>query len=407
MIIIFDKSVQQVPIKAWISDASEIESGAMNQALNLSRLPFLLSHVALMPDVHEGYGMPIGGVIAAKGVVIPNAVGVDIGCGMIASVLDAPASLLKEVRTQSGTLAQAIVGDIMRAIPLGFDHRKRPIDPEIAITADMCEIKNLRKEWEAAPYQCGTLGGGNHFIELQEDRATGETVVMVHSGSRNFGYKVANTFNQLARDYNASTQSRIPPSWQLSHLPTDHRLGRLYLKWMDVALRFAVKNRSVMMDIVSDIVLTRLSKHASFDAAVTETVACHHNYASLERHFGEEVVVHRKGAIRAGRGEKSIIPGAMGGHSYIVEGLGSSESFCSASHGAGRVMSRNEAKRKFTVDQMTNELARRDVVLGTPKKTAVIDEFIGAYKDIDTVLAQELDLVKPIRTLHPIAVVKG
>ena len=407
MVIIFDKSVQRVPIKAWVRDAGDVESGAIKQALNLSCLPFLLSHIALMPDVHEGYGMPIGGVVAAKGVVIPNAVGVDIGCGMIASVFDAPASLLKEVKTQSGTLAQAIVGDIMRAIPLGFDHRKRPIDPEITVSSEMGEIRGLCKEWEAAPYQCGTLGGGNHFIELQEDGSTGETVVMVHSGSRNFGYKVANTFNELAKDHNASTHSGIPPSWQLAHLPIDHRLGRLYLKWMDVALRFAAKNRSVMMDIVTDIVLTRLSKHGSVDAAVTETIACHHNYASIERHFGEEVVVHRKGAIRAARGEKSIIPGAMGGHSYIVEGLGDPESFCSASHGAGRVMSRNEAKRKFTVDQMTNELARRDVVLGTPKKRAVIDEFIEAYKDIDTVLAQELDLVKPIRTLHPIAVVKG
>jgi len=407
MVVIFDKSAQRVPIRAWVRHVGDIESGAMRQALNLSNLPFVLRHVALMPDVHEGYGMPIGGVIAARGVVIPNAVGVDIGCGMIASVLDAPAGLLKEVKTQSGTLAQAIVGDIMRAIPLGFDHRKHPIDPEIPITQEMREIKSLCKEWDDAPYQCGTLGGGNHFIELQEDRATGETVIMVHSGSRNFGYKVANTFNRLAKDYNASSRSEIPANWQLAHLPIDHRRGRLYLKWMDVALRFAAKNRSAMMDIVSDIVLRRLSKHASVDAAVTETVACHHNYASLERHFGEEVVVHRKGAIRAGRGEKGIIPGAMGGHSYIVEGLGNPESFESASHGAGRVMSRSEAKRKFTVDQMTGELARRDVVLGTPKKNAVVDEFIAAYKDIDTVLAQELDLVKPLRTLDPIAVVKG
>ena len=147
MITIFDRSVQRVPIKAWLESADDIESGAMAQALNLSRLPFLVSHVALMPDVHEGYGMPIGGVIAAKGAVIPNAVGVDIGCGLIGSVLDAPAKLLREVKTGSGTLAQALTGDIMRAIPLGFEHRKRPIDPEMSPTADMCEIKSLCKEW--------------------------------------------------------------------------------------------------------------------------------------------------------------------------------------------------------------------------------------------------------------------
>ncbi|MGB4164706.1 MAG: RtcB family protein [Bacillota bacterium] len=407
MITIFDRSVQRVPIKAWLESADDIESGAMAQALNLSRLPFLVSHVALMPDVHEGYGMPIGGVIAAKGAVIPNAVGVDIGCGLIGSVLDAPAKLLREVKTGSGTLAQALTGDIMRAIPLGFEHRKRPIDPEMSPTADMCEIKSLCKEWESAPYQCGTLGGGNHFIELPEDGSTGELVIMVHSGSRNFGYKVANTFNNLAKKLNEQMKSEVPASWQLAYLPTEHELGRMYLKWMDLALRFAAKNRSVMMQIATEIVQERLSKHASVTANVRQVVQCHHNYASIERHYGEEVVVHRKGAIRAKKGEKGIIPGAMGGKSYFVEGLGNPESFESASHGAGRVMSRNEAKRRFTVDQMMRDLSARDVVLGTPKSHAVVDEFIEAYKDIDEVLAYERDLVKPIRTVRPIAVIKG
>lgn len=407
MITIFDRSVQRAPIKAWLDSAADIEPGAMQQALNLSRLPFIVSHVALMPDVHEGYGMPIGGVIAAKGAVIPNAVGVDIGCGVIGSVLDAPAKLLREVTTGSGTLAQALTGAIMRAIPLGFDHRKRPVDPEMSPTADMCEIKPLCKEWEDAPYQCGTLGGGNHFIELQEDESTGEIVIMVHSGSRNFGYKVANTFNKLAKKLNEQMRSEIPSSWQLSYLPVEHKLGEMYLEWMDLALRFAAKNRSVILQTVTEIVQEGLSKRASVTANVRQTVQCHHNYASIERHYGEEVIVHRKGAIRARRGEKGIVPGAMGGRSYLVEGLGNPASFESASHGAGRVMSRSEAKRRFTVEQMLSELSARDVVLGTPKRQAVIDEFIGAYKDVDAVLAQEHDLVKPTRTVRPIAVVKG
>jgi tRNA-splicing ligase RtcB len=407
MITIYDSRAQRVPIKAWVSDVSDIESGAMEQALNLAKLPFVKEHVALMPDVHEGFGMPIGGVVGCKGFVIPNAVGVDIGCGMIASVLDVPARLLKEVRTSNGTLAEALTASIMRAVPLGFEHRKRPIDPGFSPTREMCEVKSLCKEWDDAPYQCGTLGGGNHFIELQEDEGTGETVIMVHSGSRHFGYKVANTFNKLAVEHNKKTGSSVPAAWQLAHLPINDRLGRLYLEWMDLALRFAAKNRSVILESVTEIVVDGLAKHASVQARVVDSVACHHNYASIERHFGEDLVVHRKGAIRARMGERGIIPGAMGGHSYIVEGLGSRESLESASHGAGRVMSRNEAKRNFSVDQMMRELGKRDVVLGAPKKEAVIDEFIGAYKDIDSVLAQELDLVRPLRTLRPVAVIKG
>jgi len=407
MIIIFDSKIQKVPIKAWVDSPGEIEPGAMEQALNLSRLPFVVKHVALMPDVHEGYGMPIGGVIAARGSVIPNAVGVDIGCGIIASVLDAPAKLIREVKTGSGTLVQALTGSIMRAIPLGFDHRKHPIDLDLSPTAEMCQVKPLCKEWEDAPYQCGTLGGGNHFIELQEDASTGELVIMVHSGSRNFGYKVAETFNKFAKELNQQMRSEVPASWQLAYLPLDHKLGQLYLKWMDLALKFAAKNRSTIMEIVTEIVQDGLSKYASVTANVKQVIQCHHNYASIERHFGEEVVVHRKGAIRARRGESGIIPGAMGSRSYFVEGLGNPESFESASHGAGRIMSRNEAKRKFTVDQMMDELSRRNVVLGTPKKQAVVDEFTHAYKKIEDVLSKESDLVAPVRTLHPIAVIKG
>lgn len=407
MITIYDSRVQRVPIKAWVSDASDIEPGALEQALNLAKLQFVEGHVAVMPDVHEGFGMPIGGVIGCRGVVIPNAVGVDIGCGMVASVLDVPARLLKEVRTPSGTLAEALTTAIVRAIPLGFAHRKRPIDPGFSPSNEMCEIKSLCREWDDAPYQCGTLGGGNHFVELQEDEVTGETVIMVHTGSRNFGYKVANTFNRLALEYNKRTGSSVPAAWQLAHLPIRDRLGRQYLEWMGLAMRFAAKNRSVILESVAEIVMEGLSKHALVEARTVDSVACHHNYASIERHFGEDLVVHRKGAIRARRGERGIIPGAMGGRSYIVEGLGNRESLESASHGAGRVMSRNEARRSFSVDQMIGELVRRDVVLGTPKKEAVVDEFIGAYKDIDSVLAQELDLVKPLRTLRPVAVIKG
>ena len=416
MRIIEGSENQRIPIKAWISD--DLEEGSLRQALNLASLPWAFSHIALMPDVHEGYGMPIGGVLAAQGVVLPNAVGVDIGCGVSTAVLDLPAQALTDQnhRSSGDKAVKEIVSRIMREIPVGFNHRKEPysvdltsiriggtVEEKVYSLSDLSNVGGLHRELESAPYQAATLGGGNHFIEIQREVNTGESVVMVHSGSRNFGLKVAKVFNDLAKKNAKHYGSRVPSSFQLDYLPVDDELGHQYLLWMNLALSFAEQSRRGMLEICLGIV----SDVLGYDVSVKEQVQCHHNYASLEEHFGEDVVVHRKGAVRADVGELVAIPGAMGGISYIAEGLGNSDSFLSASHGAGRRMSRKEARSKFTVQEMERQLADSGVILGTKKVSSVLDEHIGAYKDIDEVMDQQKDLVRVARKLQCIAVVKG
>lgn len=408
----YHQNKQRIPIKVWLKKQEELESSCEAQALNLANLPFAFRHVALMPDTHAGFGMPIGGVLATQEVVVPNAVGVDIGCGMGFIHTNIPVSLLKTVNTANGKLVNQIIGAIMREVPVGFAHQRQPqecatLDNFIPDSFHVKFPEELLREIESGYYQLGTLGGGNHFIELQEDES-GHLGVMLHSGSRNFGYKICNYYNKLAKSLSSEWSSQVRAEWDLAFLPVDSEPGQAYIAWMNLALEFAEENRQLMMERVKNIICNCVKKYAGFSGInINLEVNAHHNYAALEEHFGKEVWVHRKGAIRVGEGELGIIPGAMGSYSYIVAGLGNPESFQSCSHGAGRKMGRKEAERKFRSAEVLKDLEKMKITLGTPNKGKIADECRLAYKDIDQVIEDERDLVRPVMRLKTVAVVKG
>jgi len=399
------------PIKIWLRDQSDLEEGCLEQAYNLSNLPFLHGWVALMPDTHKGMGMPIGGVIAALDTIIPNAVGVDIGCGMGFVGTNITTAALKETQTGNGSIVQAIVGDILRNIPVGFNRHKYA-QPSYTLDMAADEMDKYERQTEligqidAGYFQIGSLGGGNHFIELQEDD-DGLLGIMVHSGSRNFGKQVCDYFHSKARELNAELKSPVPDHWRLAHLSTDTQDGKDYISWMNLALGFAFENRSRMMLAVKAILEKWVRGHLSMPIEYTDEINCHHNYASFERHQGKDVWLHRKGATRAEKGELAVIPGAMGSYSYVVEGLGNSESFNTSSHGAGRLYSRKAAMQEFTVEQVMSDLNRAGVVLGKHNKKDVPEESRFAYKNIDEVMENQKDLVTPVKRLKTIGVVKG
>ena len=399
------------PIKIWLRNQNDLEPGCLEQAYNLSNLPFLHGWVALMPDTHQGMGMPIGGVIGAADAVIPNAVGVDIGCGMGFAGTNIPVAALKETVTGNGNLVQAIIGDILRNIPVGFNRHKHP-QPSHTLDLALDNMDKYRRQTEltgqieAGYFQIGTLGGGNHFIELQEDEG-GLLGIMVHSGSRNFGKQVCDYFHTAAREYAAKTKSPVPDQWRLAHLPTHTQEGQDYINWMNLALDFAFENRTRMMLSVKATLEKWVGQHTGLSIEYTNEINCHHNYAALEQHLGRDVWVHRKGATRAEKGELAVIPGAMGSFSYLVEGLGNPESYHTSSHGAGRLYSRKAAMEHFTVDQVMNDLSAEGVVLGKHSKKDVPEESRFAYKNIDEVMENQSDLVKPVKKLKTIGVVKG
>ena len=391
------------PIKVWLKDKTDIEPGCLEQIMNIAKLPSVFRHVAIMPDTHQGYGMPIGCVIATKDVIIPNSVGVDIGCGMSFIKTNKP---VKEISQET---KQAIVTNIMNHIPVGFNHRKEGIefpDELDSLSQDLMgyyENEYLQKKIIVpGHYQLATLGGGNHFIELQED-SDGLLCIMLHSGSRNVGKQVCDYFNDAAKDANAKWLSSINPKWDLAFLPADSMLGREYIAHMNFAMKFAEVNRDLMMNIIKQLVSETLPTAPIFSMELN----VHHNYAELENHFGQNLWVHRKGAIRAREGDIGIIPGAMGSFSYIVKGLGNKESFMSCSHGAGRRMGRKVAKELYNKTGVLAELAQTGIVIGKPNLDDVGEECSGAYKNIDEVIANEADLVTPILKLKTIAVVKG
>lgn len=402
MFEIFDPHKQKIPIKVWLEDESQLEEQCLQQAYNLANLPFAHSHIALMPDTHAGFGMPIGGILATKDQVIPNAVGVDIGCGMAFVETNLHREDISE------TELKKLVQQIMRDIPTGFQHHKKK-QPCTTLDRFHKDLKNkkvftdspLTKELDNGYYQVGTLGGGNHFIEIQVDDQH-RVCLMLHSGSRNFGYKIANYFNQLAKELNKRCQSPVPSSFDLAHLPIDSTEGRGYLTWMQLALDFAAENRQRMLDVVMN-ELAKIKPQVRF----FNLVNAHHNYAALEKHFGQKVVVHRKGAIKVAQGELGIVPGAMGSYSYIVEGLGNAQAFDSCSHGAGRKMSRKQALKSIPKEKTLADLENLGVILGKNKRGDVSEESRFAYKDIDWVIEQELDLIKPVKRLQTIAVIKG
>lgn len=373
----------KIPIKSW---ATDLEEDALQQAVNLSNLSFAYSHIALMADAHVGFGMPIGGVFASLGVIIPNAVGVDIGCGIIAAKTD-----IKEIDIRS---IEKIVDKAHKSIPLGFKHHKSPRKWEGFNNPP--NLKIVMEELDAARYQLGTLGGGNHFLSIEKG-SDGHIWLMVHSGSRNFGYKIAEYYNNVAIKLNEKIKL-VPPKQDLAGLYIDSKEGKEYFNAMSYALKFAAENRRQLLEQFYDIF-----RKETKSEKILKKVSIHHNYASIEKHFGKEVIVHRKGAIKAEKGELGIIPGSMGTPSYIVEGLGNPESFRSCSHGAGRVMSRRQANKTITKEMADKSMG--DIVHKGWKKD--FSEAPMAYKDIEEVMDNQKDLVKRVVKLTPLGVVKG
>ncbi|MZP29768.1 RtcB family protein [Heliobacterium undosum] len=415
MFVIYEKEKQKLPIKVWLESIEQIEPGCLEQAINLSNLPFALHHIALMPDTHQGYGMPIGGVLTTENVIVPNAVGVDIGCGMIFSQTNIPAELLKNTQTKSGSLLQIIVGDILRNIPTGFAHhpKAQPLSEEFQEMVNSTKPVAAQHEelckriFPSCLHQVGTLGGGNHFIEVQEDE-DGMIALMIHSGSRNVGKQVCDYFNKRAKALNEKWLSTVPSEMDLAFLPTDTAEGRDYIRFMNFSLAMAKENRQQMMTKVQEILARYTEKFTGFtNIEFSMEVNAHHNYAAMEHHFGKNVWVHRKGAIRVREGDYGIIPGAMGSFSYIVKGKGNPDSFMTCSHGAGRKMGRKEAARQISVEQTMVDLKQQGVVLGKNKKSDVAEESRFAYKDIDFVIHNELDLIEPVKKLKTVGVVKG
>ena len=411
MFVLYDRETMKIPVKVWLENEKELEATCREQALHLANLPFLAGPVCLMPDTHAGMGMPIGGVIASEDVIIPNAVGVDIGCGMAYIETGIRADDLRQIMTGSGNLVQAIIGDIMRNVPVGFAHHKQPM-PSYVLDRALDEMDKYEKDGEllgqldAGYFQIGTLGGGNHFIELQENDE-GFLSVMIHSGSRHFGKSVCDYFHQKARALNQRWYSQVPDSYRLAFLPVDSPEGQQYLNWMQLSMDFAAENREKMMLAVKAILEKWIGKYTEFSLNFSNDINCHHNYAALENHKGKNLWVHRKGAVEAQNGQLAVIPGAMGSYSYVVMGLGNEESFCSSSHGAGRRYSRKGAMEAFTCEEVILDLERRGVVLGKKGKADVAEESRFAYKDIEIVMENQKDLVIPVKRLKTIGVVKG
>jgi len=403
---------KQISIKSW---CDRLEEGALLQAYNLALHPTTVFHVALMPDCHQGIGMPIGGVIACKDAVIPNAVGVDIGCGMAFIRTGVDVSAVKGVSTPNGELIHTIMHTIERNIPVGFAHHKAPQESPLLDNPpeNVQHIGIVLDQLERGYYQMGTLGGGNHFIECQQDE-DGNLCIMLHSGSRNFGYNIAKYFNDVASTLCAKWHShirKVPNSKEadLFFLPTDSQEGQDYIDAMNFALQFASENRRLMMERSKNILFNLIEKHVGIKTPVLEEVNIHHNFASLENHFGKNVWIHRKGATQARKGQMGIIPGSMGTSSYIVRGLGDRDSFESCSHGAGRIMGRKEFCRTHDIEECKKSM--EGIVFsgwGKDRKgNPDFSEAPQAYKDIDEVIASETDLVEVIHKLRPLGVVKG
>ena len=378
------------PVKAWVADLADIEPQAMRQLHNTASLPFIFRHVAVMPDVHFGLGAAIGTVIASDQAVIPSAVGVDIGCGILAARTalhagDLPSSLA-ELR-----------GEIERAIPLGFQSHREAVLPDYSFKEVACKGQLKGEIFQRGALQLGTLGGGNHFIEVcldEEERVW----IMLHSGSRHIGYAVAAVYIKEAKRLTKQARVALPDA-NLAYIDRNHELFDRYINDASFCQDYARRNRLLMLEQVHRIMERLLGRRLR----LSSQVQCHHNYISRERHFGRDVYVTRKGAVRARKGELGIIPGSMGTRSYIVRGKGHPASFHSCAHGAGRTMSRKAARRRFT----TADLARQTEGVECRKDRGVLDEIPQAYKDIDQVMANQQELVEVVHTLRQVLCVKG
>ena len=400
-----------MPVKSWCENCEE---GAVKQAVNLAHHPALVHHVALMPDAHQGYGMPIGGVVAAKGTVIPAAVGVDIGCGMIATETDIPAEAFAEM-----SFRRAFQEKLKERIPVGegVSHR---VTQDWEGFEEYTAHNGMRSSlWPSKldRMNLGTLGGGNHFIELQKSTALdgsgdpecgAKVWLMIHSGSRNLGKRIEEHYHRIAARMCERFHTPLPDK-DLAFLPIDEPAGHDYFTDMLFALRYAKENRRRMMETMKA-TLAEFVPGANF----VRTIDIHHNYAAFEEHFGEKVCVHRKGATSAKLDEIGIIPGSMGTASYIVRGLGNPDSFMSCSHGAGRRMSRIAASTTLTVEECDKamdgivcERWHKYKGFGKAKGRLDLSEAPQAYKDIEDVIASEPDLVEPLVRLVPLASLKG
>ncbi len=368
-----------------------MEPGAMAQAKNLANLPFAFRHIAIMPDSHEGFGMPIGSVLATREVVIPNAVGVDIGCGMCAI-----RTSLKEISKNELRKILEIAG---KRIPVGFKWHGNSQDEKL-MPGEYEDLPVVKQEYDNALKQLGTLGGGNHFIEIQKG-TDGYIWVMIHSGSRNLGYHVARFYNDEAKKYNESHGAVVPKKADLAYLPLDTRLSQDYLREMNYCLEFALANRKLMMDRILETITDVMG---SFDQE--EMINKPHNFAAWEDHFDTQVLVHRKGATRAYQDELGMIPGSQGTNSFIIKGKGNTESFQSCSHGAGRKMGRKQAQRELDLEKEV-EFMDKQGILHAVTKRADLDEAPGSYKDINMVMENQCDLVDIMVKLSPLAVMKG
>ena len=380
-------------VKMWLAD---IEKSARKQVENLASLPFVYHHIALMPDCHAGMGMPIGGVLPTNDVVIPNAVGVDIGCGMCAVKTNIRARKMTKT-----LLRKVVMPSIRERIPLGMDHHKEPQDEKYLPEGfDIDKLQVVKNHYVSIHRQVGTLGGGNHFIELQRDDK-GWLWIMIHSGSRNLGKQVGDYYNKRAKWFNELYYSRVEPELELPFLPLKTPEFNNYWAEMNYCIAFAKCNRSLMMERIEEVIADALPD-VEFESAIDIA----HNYAAWENHFGHNCIVHRKGAVRAREGEVGIIPGSMGTSSYIVEGLGNPDSFMSSSHGAGRAMSRMQAIKTLNLEEEIKKMEAKKIIHGL-RVQKDLDEAASAYKDIDQVIALEADLVKIKTKLEPIAVIKG
>lgn len=391
----------RVPIKSW---CNLVEDTALAQAVDLARHPAVYHHVALMPDCHPGYGMPIGGVIACENAVIPNAVGVDIGCGMGAVKTSIP------VADASRETIREIVTRVKELIPCGEGKAHKDAQDWEGFEESIDDYRD--RGWysdhaaDLASRNLGTLGGGNHFIEIQAGDDD-HVWLMIHSGSRHLGNVIARFYHELAQRLNSAWHAEIPHR-DLAFLPIDSDEGLAYIKDMNLALQYAKENRRRIMQR-----FMAAFSSVYHQADYADPVNIHHNYAALEHHFGKDVWVHRKGATSAREKETGIIPGSMGTTSYIVEGLGNKDSYMSCSHGAGRVMGRKEASRLLTPEECDQAMAGivydrwHRMKKSKDKDLFDLGEAPPAYKDIDGVIESELDLIRPMVKLRPLGVVKG
>jgi tRNA-splicing ligase RtcB len=395
---------ERVPIKAWIKGVP-IEDAAAQQLRNVARLPFIFKHVAAMPDVHWGMGATVGSVIATKGAIVPAAVGVDIGCGMAAAMTSLMAADLPDSVAAMRSAIEAAVPH-GRTDNGGRNDRGAWGEGGPGLNSDLAtglasiveKHPKLDRAAQRAPAHAGTLGTGNHFIEVCLDEAD-RVWVMLHSGSRGIGNAIGSRFIELAKAEMRRWFVNLPDQ-DLAYLPEGSQHFDDYVEAVGWAQDYARANRELMMR--ATVAAMRANLGREFQAGVV-AVNCHHNYVSREHHFGENVLVTRKGAVRARQGDLGIIPGSMGAKSFIVRGKGNPESFMSCSHGAGRKMSRAAAQKAFTLA----DHAAATAGVECRKDVGVLDETPGAYKAIDDVMAAQADLVEIVHTLRQVLCVKG